>query len=47
MFTLEEVECIGACSWDPAAQVNYDFSRDLTVDKMDRILDECEKKATQ
>ncbi|MGH8458214.1 MAG: NADH-quinone oxidoreductase subunit NuoE, partial [Nevskiales bacterium] len=24
-FSLEEVECIGACSWAPAAQVNYDF----------------------
>ena len=24
-FTLEEVECIGACSWAPAMQLNYDF----------------------
>ncbi|MBV8207955.1 MAG: NAD(P)H-dependent oxidoreductase subunit E, partial [Acidobacteria bacterium] len=24
-FSLEEIECIGACSWGPAAQVNYDF----------------------
>jgi NADH-quinone oxidoreductase subunit E len=47
MFTLEEVECIGACSWAPAAQVNYDFHENLTVDKMDRILDEYKKKATQ
>jgi len=22
--SLEEVECIGACSWAPALQVNYD-----------------------
>jgi NADH-quinone oxidoreductase subunit E len=44
MFTLEEVECIGACSWAPAAQVNYDFHENLTPEKMDRILDEYGKK---
>jgi len=47
LFTLEEVECIGACSWAPAAQVNYDFHENLTPDKMDWILDEYTKKATQ
>jgi NADH-quinone oxidoreductase subunit E len=46
MFTLEEVECIGACSWAPAIQVNYDFHENLTVDKMDRVLDEYSKKGT-
>jgi NADH-quinone oxidoreductase subunit E len=47
LFTLEEVECIGACSWAPAAQVNYDFHENLTVEKMDGVLDECRKKATR
>jgi len=47
MFYLEEVECIGACSWAPSAQVNYDFHENLTTDKMDRILDEYKKKGTQ
>ena len=47
LFTLEEVECIGACSWAPAAQVNYDFHENLTAEKMDRILDDCRTKATQ
>ncbi len=47
VFTLEEVECIGACSWAPAAQVNYDFHENLTMEKMDKILDEYKKKATQ
>ncbi len=47
MFSLEEVECIGACSWAPAAQVNYDFHENLTTDKMGRILDEYKKKGTQ
>jgi NADH-quinone oxidoreductase subunit E len=39
LYTLEEVECIGACSWAPAAQVNYDFHENLTPEKMDRILE--------
>jgi NADH-quinone oxidoreductase subunit E len=39
MFSLEEVECIGACSWAPAVQVNYDFHENLTPEKMDQVLD--------
>lgn len=46
-FSLEEVECIGACSWAPAAQVNYDFHENLTPEKIDRVLDEYKKKGTQ
>ena len=42
-FTLEEVECIGACSWAPAIQVNYDFHEHLTIDKLDQLLDGCKK----
>jgi len=38
-FTLEEVECIGACSWAPAVQVNYDFHENLTVEKLDKVLE--------
>src|SRR5580692_285001 len=37
-FSLEEVECIGACCWAPAMQVNYDFHQDLTTVKVDEIL---------
>jgi NADH-quinone oxidoreductase subunit E len=47
LFSFEHVECIGACSWAPAAQVNYDFHENLTPDKMDRVIDEYKKKATQ
>jgi NADH-quinone oxidoreductase subunit E len=47
LFTLEEVECIGACSWAPAVQVNYDFHENLTNEKIDKVLDEYKKKATQ
>ncbi len=44
LFFLEEVECIGACSWAPAVQVNYDFHENLTLEKMDRVLEEYKKK---
>jgi len=39
MFSLEEVECIGACSWAPAMQVNYDFHENLTDESVDKILE--------
>jgi len=42
-FSLEEVECIGACSWAPAMQVNYDFHENLTAEKIDTILDRYKK----
>ena len=29
LFSLEEVECIGACCWGPAIQINYDFHDEL------------------
>ena len=38
-FSLEEVECIGGCSWAPAVQVNYDFHENLTTEKMDSVLE--------
>lgn len=40
LFSLEEVECIGACCWAPAIQVNYDFHDDLTPAKVDDLLAE-------
>jgi NADH-quinone oxidoreductase subunit E len=43
LFSLEEVECIGACSWAPALQVNYDFHHKVTPEKLDLILESCGK----
>ncbi|HEY6970249.1 MAG TPA: NAD(P)H-dependent oxidoreductase subunit E [Candidatus Angelobacter sp.] len=43
-FSLEEVECIGACSWAPAVQVNYDFHENLTPDAMGVLLDSYSKR---
>ena len=39
LFSVEEVECIGACSWAPAIQVNYDFHENLTDEKLDAVLE--------
>jgi NADH-quinone oxidoreductase subunit E len=33
------VECIGACSWAPAIQVNYDFHHEVTTEQLDKILE--------
>jgi NADH-quinone oxidoreductase subunit E len=41
-ISLEEVECMGACSWAPAMQVNYDFHHKVTVEKLDQVLSELE-----
>ncbi len=40
VFSLEEVECIGACTGAPAMQVNYDFYENLTALKFDRVIEE-------
>ncbi len=45
VFSLEEVECIGACCWAPAIQVNYDFHDDLTPEHVLGILAAYRKKA--
>jgi NADH-quinone oxidoreductase subunit E len=47
LFHLEEVECIGACSWAPAMQINYDFHENLTAEKIDSLIDGIRKKEQQ
>ena len=46
MFSFEEVECIGACGWAPALQVNYDFHENLTAGRVDEILDQYRSKSS-
>ncbi len=41
--SLEEVECIGACSWAPALLVDYEFHHHMTPEKLDRLLDDLRK----
>src|ERR1700681_3457662 len=42
VFSLEEVECIGACTGAPALQVNYDFFENLTVERTTQIFEALE-----
>ena len=39
-FTLTEVECLGACGDAPAMSFNDDYIGNLSVEKIDKILDE-------
>lgn len=43
LISLEEVECMGACSWAPAVQVNYDFHHFVTPEKLDKLIDSLRK----
>ena len=38
-ISLEEVECIGACSWAPAVQINYDFHHNVTIGQFDQLIE--------
>ena len=38
-FTLMEVECLASCGTAPVVQINEDYHENLTVEKLDRILD--------
>lgn len=39
-FSWEEVECLGACSNAPMAQIGKDYYEDLTTERLAEILDE-------
>ncbi len=39
-FSWEEVECLGACSNAPMAQIGKDYYEDLTADRLAGIIDE-------
>lgn len=39
LFTLMEVECLGACVNAPMAQINDDYYEDLTAESMTELLD--------
>jgi NADH-quinone oxidoreductase subunit E len=38
LISLEEVECMGACSWAPAIQINYDFHHRVTPERFDQLM---------
>jgi NADH-quinone oxidoreductase subunit E len=43
IFSLEEVECLGACCGAPAMQVNYDYHENMTREKIDALLEKLTK----
>jgi NADH-quinone oxidoreductase subunit E len=43
LFSLTEVECLGACANAPAMQINYKYYQDLTLEKVDQILADLKK----
>ena len=38
-FSIEEMECLGACSFAPAIIVNEEYHEQVTPDKMDKLID--------
>ena len=38
LISLEEVECMGACSWAPAIQINYDFHHRVSPERFDQLI---------
>jgi NADH-quinone oxidoreductase subunit E len=45
LFSLEEVECIGACCWAPAIQVNYEFHDEVTPETVSGVLNDYRGRA--
>ncbi|MEZ5426132.1 MAG: NADH-quinone oxidoreductase subunit NuoE [Pyrinomonadaceae bacterium] len=43
-FTVTRVECLGSCGTAPMLQVGFDYHEDLTIEKVDKLLDSLEKK---
>ncbi|RMG56904.1 MAG: NADH-quinone oxidoreductase subunit NuoE [Deltaproteobacteria bacterium] len=41
-FTLSLVECLGSCGTAPVMQINDDYYENLTVEKVDEILEKLE-----
>ena len=43
IFSLEEMECIGACSYAPAIIINEDYREKVSLEEMDKIIEELKK----
>ncbi len=40
LYTVLEVECLGSCGTAPVVQVNNDYHENMSVEKMDQLLEE-------
>ncbi len=45
LFTLREVECLGACGYAPAMQINTEFYEHMTEEKTDEVIEKLRKNA--
>ena len=41
-FTVTRVECLGSCGTAPMMQIGFDYHENLTKEKLDKIVEECE-----
>ena len=41
-FTVTMVECLGSCGTAPMMQIGFDYHEDLTIEKVDKILESCQ-----
>lgn len=39
LYSLEEVECMGACGGAPMIAVNEDYYENMTIEKVDKLID--------
>jgi NADH-quinone oxidoreductase subunit E len=42
-FSLEEVECMGACCWAPMVAINYDYHHNVTPEQFDALIEGLKK----
>jgi NADH-quinone oxidoreductase subunit E len=47
MFTLKGVECLGSCGTAPMLQCGAKYHENLTLEKVDKLLDELKKEGTR
>ncbi len=45
LFSLEEVECLGACEYAPMMRYEHEFHYDLTAEKLDALIDAARRGA--
>jgi NADH-quinone oxidoreductase E subunit len=41
-YTVSLVECLGSCGTAPMLQIGFDYHEDLTIEKIDKLLDSLE-----
>jgi len=44
-FSLEEVECMGSCGTAPMIAINEDFYENISLEKVNKIIDDIKKSA--